>query len=160
MKVPPPPLRFFHPARLVATGCGIGLAPVAPGTWGSLAALVPGAALHYWLGPLWLAVAAMIVLALGAIATDRLLASGAEHDPPYVVVDEIGGQWLALVPAFPDPLSIGLAFLLFRLFDVWKPGPIGWVDRNLAGGIGAMLDDALAGVTAALALFVVLWLLP
>jgi len=152
-----PPLHFLHPARLVATGCGIGLVRVAPGTWGSLAALVPGAAIHYWLGPLWLAVAALVVLAAGAVATDKLLASGAPHDPPYVVVDEIGGQWLALVPATPDPLSIALAFVLFRLFDITKPGPIGWIDRNLVGGVGAMLDDALAGVASALGLAAVLW---
>ncbi|BBK31948.1 phosphatidylglycerophosphatase A [Stella humosa] len=155
-----PPLYFFHPARLVATGFGVGLAPTAPGTWGSLAALVPGVAMLHWLGPLWLAVAALVVFALGAMATDKLLANGAAHDPGYIVVDEIGGQWLALVPAAVDPLSVGLAFILFRLFDVWKPGPIGWIDRNLAGGIGAMLDDAAAGLAAALALVVVLWWLP
>lgn len=155
-----PPLPFFHPATLVATGCGVGLAGRAPGTFGSAAALVPGVALHWWLGPLWLAVAAMVVLAAGAVATDRLLAKGAQHDPPYVVVDEIGGQWLALIPAYPDPLSVGLAFLLFRLFDIAKPGPIGWIDRNLVGGVGAMLDDALAGLAAALTLGLVLWWLP
>lgn len=152
-----PPLRFFHPARLVATGFGIGQLPRAPGTWASLLALVPGVALHDQVGPLWLAVAALLVLAAGAIATDRLLAAGAPHDPPYVVADEIGGQWLALVPALPDPLSIALAFILFRLFDIWKPGPIGWIDRNLGGGIGAMLDDAAAGLAAAITLFLVLW---
>ncbi|WP_374448698.1 phosphatidylglycerophosphatase A [Stella sp.] len=155
-----PPVGFFHPAHLVATGFGVGRIPWAPGTWGSAAALAPGVALHWWLGPLWLAVAALLVLAAGAFATERLLARGATHDPPYVVVDEIGGQWLALVPAVPDPLSVGLAFVFFRLFDVAKPGPIGWVDRNLVGSIGAMLDDGLAGVAAALALAAVLWWLP
>lgn len=157
---PRPPLGFFHPATLVATGCGVGLARRGPGTIASAVALVPGVALHWWLGPLWLAVAALLVLTLGAIATDRLLARGAPHDPPYVVVDEIGGQWLALVPAVPDPISVILAFALFRLFDIAKPGPIGWIDRNLAGGIGAMLDDALAGLVAAVTLGLVLWWLP
>jgi phosphatidylglycerophosphatase A len=154
-----PPLSFFHPARMIATGFGAGQLPRAPGTWASLLALAPGAALHYLLGPLWLAVAALVVLTAGAVATDRLLAAGAPHDPPYVVVDEIGGQWLALAPAFPDLQSTALAFILFRLFDVWKPGPIGWIDRNLGGGIGAMLDDAAAGLAAAATLFVVLWCL-
>lgn len=155
-----PPLGFFHPATLVATGCGVGLARRAPGTLASAAALIPGAALHWWIGPLWLAVAALVVMTVGAIATDRLLARGAPQDPPYVVIDEIGGQWLALVPAVPDPLSVVLAFALFRFFDIAKPGPIGWVDRHLGGGIGAMLDDALAGLVAAVTLGLVLWWLP
>lgn len=154
-----PPLSFFHPARMIATGFGAGQIPRAPGTWASLLALVPGALLHHYLGPLWLSVAAMLVLAAGAVATDRLLAAGAPQDPPYVVIDEVGGQWLALAPAFPDVQSTILAFILFRLFDVWKPGPIGWLDRNLGGGIGAMLDDAAAGLAAAATLAAVLWFL-
>ncbi|MCC7272780.1 MAG: phosphatidylglycerophosphatase A [Alphaproteobacteria bacterium] len=147
---------LHHPATLVATCGGIGLLPRAPGTWGSLAALPVGVALLLVGGPVALAAAALVVLVAGAVATDRLLAAGADEDPSYVVADEVGGQWLALLPATFDLATCTAAFLLFRAFDIAKPWPIGWIDRRCGGGTGAMLDDAVAGLAAALVLFGVL----
>ncbi|MGE0713994.1 MAG: phosphatidylglycerophosphatase A [Alphaproteobacteria bacterium] len=154
-----PPLPLRHPAVLVATGFGVGFAPRAPGTWGSLAALPFGWALLHAGGPWLLAAAAAVILMVGAVATDMLLARGAADDPGYVVADEIGGQWLALLPAAPDLETVAAAFVLFRLFDIVKPWPIGWLDRRISGGVGAMLDDTVAGFAAAAVLMGVLWFL-
>jgi len=145
-------------ARHVSTLLGIGYLKPAPGTWGSAAA-VPLAWLIHWAGgfPL-LALASVAVFGLGTLAIGRL--DGAK-DPAEVVIDEVAGQWVALLPlsaglwmagslpyVFPWPGWLG-AFLLFRLFDIWKPGPVGWADRK-EGPVWVMLDDVLAGIAAAL----------
>jgi len=138
----------------------VGLIPVAPGTFGSLAALPVGYALHVLGGFPLLAIATILLTPLGIWATEKLTAGQDEKDPSEVVVDEVVGQWLALWPLsfglwhagadstlFPWPGWVG-AFLLFRLFDIWKPGPIGWADR-LHSPLGTMLDDVFAGLFAA-----------
>lgn len=129
--------------RLVASMGGIGHLRPAPGSWGS--ALVLPAAL---LGPEGcLALAALLSL-LGWWALERLPA--AKADPGWVVVDEGAGQCLALaaLPAAAGAPGLILAFLLFRLFDITKPGPVGWADRQ-KGSMGVMLDDLIAGAMAA-----------
>lgn len=142
-----PPL--WHPATLIATWFGVGLLPRAPGTWGSLAALPFALALHWWGGWVALAVGALAALALGVWAIGVYLRGADETDPGRVVVDEVFGQFLALMPAALDPLHYAAAFALFRLFDTWKPWPAGWIDRHLHGPTGAMLDDGVAGLYAA-----------
>ncbi len=145
-----PALPFFHPASLIATWFGCGLIRPAPGTWGSLAAL-PFAAGLVWLGGPWLLAAAAGLLFLAGIWAGGRYADALElGDPGPVVVDEVAGQWLALVPL---PLELGwyaLAFVLFRLLDIAKPWPIGWLDRSLKGGLGIMADDMAAGLLAGL----------
>lgn len=151
----------MRPSRLVATVGGIGMLRPAPGTWGSAAALPLGWLLHGLGGFPLLALATLAVAALGwwaATAEER--ATGA-HDGSEIVIDEVAGQWIALWPLslglshagvdpwlFPWPGWVG-AFLAFRLFDIWKPGPIGWADRQ-PGATGVMLDDLIAGFAAAL----------
>lgn len=128
---------------LVASLGGIGRLRPAPGSWGS-AVVLPVALL----GPEYsLALAALLTL-LGFWALARL--SCCHLDPSWVVIDEGAGQSLALaaLPAAAGPLGIGLAFLLFRLFDITKPGPVGWADRR-KGRAGVMLDDLIAGALAA-----------
>jgi phosphatidylglycerophosphatase A len=78
------------------------------------------------------------------------------EDPAEIVIDEVAGQWLVLVAAPPSPLAYSLAFLLFRIFDIWKPWPVRWAERRVKGGLGIMLDDILAAVYAALLLLVLL----
>ena len=73
-----------------------------------------------------------------------------------VVIDEIAGQWLVLLPAPLDPLAYASAFVLFRAFDIWKPWPVRWADRRVRGGLGIMLDDLLAAVYAILGLLALL----
>ena len=147
------PLPFFHPASLLATWFGSGLAPFASGTWGSLAALPFGVGIYWLGGAVWLTVAAVLCFAIGVWASERYAAALGQGDPSAVVIDEVAGQWLALVPAALDPILIGVSFFFFRLFDVLKPWPAGWCDKRLKGGMGIMLDDIFAGIYAGLVVF-------
>ncbi|SFW58041.1 phosphatidylglycerophosphatase A family protein [Luteibacter sp. UNCMF366Tsu5.1] len=144
------------PAGWLACGFGSGLTPKAQGTFGSLAALLPWCLLRDLSVPAWLGVI-VLSFAIGVWACDvagRILGVA---DHRSLVWDEFVGQWIALLPALLAPWWAVLAgFVLFRLFDVWKPWPIGWFDRRVKGGFGVMLDDAIAGLFAAIVLFLVL----
>ncbi len=136
-------------ARLVASGLGCGFAPRAPGTVGSLAALVVGAALL--LGPAWvLPVAALVACVAGVWA---IRAAGAAGDPGWVVIDEVAGMWITLL-GVRQVSAVGLvaAFVVFRVLDITKLGPIGWADRR-HGAMWVLADDIIAGVIGA----VLLW---
>ncbi len=138
--------RAIAAARVVLSLCGIGHLRPAPGSWGS-AAVLPAVLL----GPLPCLGLALLLALLGYWAV-RLALPGdhAGEDPGWVVVDEGAGQLLALaaLPAGAGPVGVLLAFALFRLLDVTKPGPVGWADRR-HGASGIMLDDILAGAIAA-----------
>jgi phosphatidylglycerophosphatase A len=132
-------------ARWVATCGGLGYAPVAPGTVTSL----PVALAVWWLAPRegWLLAAVLLVTALGIWAAGREETRVGAHDPTSIVVDEAAGMLVALVGQ-PRALAPVLAlFVLFRLFDVWKPYPINRL-QDLPGGWGIVADDLLAGVYA------------
>ena len=153
-----PPLPFFHPACLLATWFGSGLLPKAPGTWGSLAAVLCAWPLLLLGGRPLLAIASLLVVLAGFWAAERYSRAAAGEDPGEVVIDEVAGQWIALLPLVTGSLSLAdyallalPAFIAFRLFDIWKPWPVGWLDRNLKGGLGIMMDDVAAGAYAALA---------
>jgi len=142
-------------AKLVATLGGVGLIRPAPGTWAS-ALVLPAA----WLGPAaCLGLSALLLLA-GLWAVHALARQGVEKDPGWVVIDEGAGQLLTLsmVPTGAPWLWVVLAFVLFRLFDILKVGPVGWADRRKGAG-WVMVDDLLAGGLAALAIVLlrVLW---
>ena len=145
------------PAMMVATVGGIGLLPVAPGTWGSLAALPLAWLLHGWAGPPAVALAVAVIFLAGWWASEALSRrGGGDHDPGYIVIDEVAGQLVVLAVIPPDPLLYAMAFVLFRLFDILKPAFIGWADRAVKGGLGVMLDDLLAGLCGALALYAIM----
>jgi phosphatidylglycerophosphatase A len=149
-------LLLREPAGWIACGIGSGLSPVAPGTAGSLAALLPWFALRELPWPLYLAVVAL-AFAIGVWACARVVAALRIDDPGFVVWDEFVGQWIALLPLLWLPFAwwwLVAGFALFRLFDVAKPWPVSWADRTIEGGLGVMLDDVLAGIYAALALTV------
>ncbi len=146
------------PSSLLATWFGAGLLPWAPGTWGSLAALPFGVALFWLSGPLGLLLAAAAVFGLGLWAAQAYEQVAAVKDPGAIVIDEVAGQWIALIPAGLNPPAVLLAFLLFRVFDVAKPWPVGWADRHLKGALGIMADDVIAGLYAAAVLYGLLWL--
>jgi len=145
------------PRILVATGFGSGYLPRAPGTWGSaLAALLawPLAASGGW--PALLAAAVLAALA-GIPAIRAYQARTGQADPGPVVVDEFAGQWLALAACPLDPVWWLAGFAAFRLFDILKPPPAGWIDRNLKTAGGVMLDDLVAGLYAVAVILVARW---
>jgi phosphatidylglycerophosphatase A len=133
----------------VACGGGSGAFPWAPGSAGSLVGLIIGLVLLKQSHILLLAGA--IVATIGGYASIRktLSAEQANADPGWIVIDEIAGQSLSML-ALPHPTILGVlaAFALFRLFDITKPGPIGWADRR-TGAAAIMADDLLAGLAAA-----------
>ncbi len=132
-------------ARFIASGCGSGYFPVAPGTAGSLVAAILGAML-FAQSP-WLLAGAALAITAGGVWAVR--ASEAKGDPGWIVIDEFAGQWIALL-GLASLSAVGLlaAFALFRLFDIWKPGPVGWADRWHTPA-GVMADDVIAGAMAA-----------
>jgi phosphatidylglycerophosphatase A len=142
-------------ARFIAAGFGTGYAPIAAGTIASAAAVVTGAGLLL-LSPWTLVLAALLATVGGYLAVKR---AGIEGDPGWVVIDEFAGQWITLL-ALSRPTMPGLiaSFVLFRVFDITKLGPIGWADRQ-HGAFGIMADDVIAGIIAAilLSLAQVLW---
>lgn len=149
MSASPPPipsLSPWHPAAMIATWGGIGRLPKAPGTWGSLAALPFAWVLCRWGGAMAVLIAAILCAVIGWWAAARYVRNSGLGDPQEIVVDEVAGQWLVLAALPADPLCYGLGFLLFRLLDITKPGPIGWADRAIGGGLGVMADDILAGL--------------
>ena len=157
---PIPPLPFWHPASLLATWFGSGLLPKAPGTWGSLAALPCAIVIAALAGPWGLLAAVLAVTVAGLWAADVYATRSGADDPPRVVIDEVAGQWLALVPVALDLRLYAVAFLAFRFFDIVKVWPAGWLDRNLKGGWGIMLDDLAAGIYAGALVFGVSLLWP
>jgi phosphatidylglycerophosphatase A len=146
----------FHPASVLATWFGAGLLPFMPGTWGSLAAL-PFAWIIAWLfGARTLLLAAAALFVIGWWAAAQVTRASGVEDAGSIVVDEVVGQWLALVVTPPDLIAYALGFVLFRVFDIAKPWPARWADDNLGGGFGAMADDVVAGFYAATALLLFL----
>ena len=144
------------PAGWLACGFGSGLAPVAQGTFGSLAAILPWLLLRQLSLPLNLLIIA-IGFVIGVWACDVAGRKLGVDDHRSLVWDEFVGQWIALLPALLAPWwAIVIGFALFRLFDVWKPWPIGYLDRHLKGGLGVMMDDVIAGLFAAIVLKLVL----
>ncbi|MEO5596669.1 MAG: phosphatidylglycerophosphatase A [Lysobacteraceae bacterium] len=142
---PASPSRLLrHPAGWIATGFGSGFSPRAPGTVGTLVALLPWLWLRTLPLPYYMA-ALVVAFAIGIWASNWVIRQSGVQDPQIVVWDEFVGVWIALIAAptgWPWVLS---AFALFRLFDIWKPWPVRWADRRVHGGLGVMLDDAIAG---------------
>jgi phosphatidylglycerophosphatase A len=141
---------------ILAAGLGAGFTPVAPGTVGSLEGVALFLALQtVHLPPgslfLWLVIINLILFVVGVWASNRACRVTGLKDPQVVVIDEVSGQLIALIPAAFVPASwasVIIGFALFRLFDILKPFPIRRLER-LPGGIGVMADDALAGIYAA-----------
>ncbi len=132
----------------LAFGFGSGLLPIAPGTWGSALAILLYAQLPQ-LPLVWL-IAGLVLLALLGVWICGLSARRlGVHDHGGIVYDEFVGMWLVLLVTPWQPAWVLAAFLLFRLFDVWKPWPIRELDHSVPGGLGIMLDDVVAAVYAA-----------
>jgi phosphatidylglycerophosphatase A len=150
-RLPPGVLR--DPVQLLALGFGSGLAPIAPGTFGSLVGLLIG------LGVLQLGFAvACVATVVASVAGFWICGESARrlgvHDHPAIVWDEIAGMMITLLAAPATWWGPLLGFALFRLFDIWKPWPIREIDHGMRGGAGIMLDDVLAGILSAGVLWV------
>lgn len=138
-------------SRWVASVFGVGYFPVAPGTAGSVVGLLTGVALM--LGPPWLLpLGAALAAVAGYLVIPRVV-TDPNADPGWVVIDEVTGQWIAMLGlAGVSVVGLVAAFVGFRLLDIWKPGPVGWADRQ-SGAFGIMTDDILAGSGVALLLY-------
>lgn len=146
--------------RAFVTGVGVGYLPLAPGTWGSLAALLPVFTVH-WLFPLHETVVLGSLVALltfpAVVFSTRFSHSEGDPDPSRIVIDEILGQMLCLLFVPVSAVSLGAGFFLFRFFDIWKPFPVRNSEK-LPGGMGIVCDDLIAGVYAGLCLKILIWL--
>lgn len=153
---------------IISTGLGIGFVPKAPGTAGAFLALLIWLALYYMLPPMWLFITT-VLLVIGSLLvgvwTDNVMEKYWGEDPRAVVIDEFFGTWIAALAAVftagPSYIAISLAsigFILFRVIDITKTLGCRWIDRNIHGGWGCMLDDALAGFYALIITFVVRYL--
>jgi len=143
-----------EPVHLLALGFGAGLAPFAPGTFGSLVGLAFALALAP-LGFGWNLLAIVLAVAAGFWICGESARRLGVHDHPAIVWDEVAGMMIAMLAAPADWWGAPLAFALFRLFDIAKPWPIREIDHGMSGGAGIMLDDVLAGLFAALVLMIV-----
>ncbi len=142
-----------HPAGWIATALGAGLLPRAPGTAGSLVALLPWWFVLRELPLAWYLAVLVLGFGLGAWACGVACGRLGVHDHGALVWDEVIGMWIALIlaPASSRPGTVvymAAAFALFRLFDIWKPWPVRVADRRVHGGFGVMLDDVIAGLYA------------
>jgi|TARA_B110000967_G_C18767750_1_gene501336 phosphatidylglycerophosphatase A len=156
------------PSHFLATLFGIGLLPLAPGTWGSLAALIAYLYLVIYLSLsseiIMLLTASIVIISILVchLATRQL--SKEDKDQKSIVIDELAGLWIAFLPLTglimvrEILLYSVVAFLLFRLFDIWKPYPISLIDKKMKSGFGVVLDDVVAGIYAAISTSLFLFL--
>jgi len=142
------------PVHLLAFGFGAGLAPFAPGTFGSVVGLGVALALAP-LGMGWNLAAVVLAVVAGVWICGESARRLGVHDHPAIVWDEVAGMMITMLAAPAAWWGAPLAFVLFRAFDIAKPWPIREIDHGMPGGLGIMLDDVLAGIFAALVLMVV-----
>ncbi|MGE4314151.1 MAG: phosphatidylglycerophosphatase A [Pseudobdellovibrionaceae bacterium] len=134
------------PQILLATWFGCGCLFPGPGAWGTLGALPLGVALMLFGGPWALVLASLILFVIGVKVSRHFEHVSNRHDSSIIVIDEAAAVILALSVAPPTPFGVVTTFFLFRLFDVAKPFPIGWVDKRVPGEWGVMLDDTIAAI--------------
>jgi len=142
--------------RLFITFFGTGLAPKAPGTAGSLAALLVGVAILQVVPMQTLFMLTLAITIIGIFEINKYEALTGTHDDKSIVIDEVSGMWIALMFAigsaktmsyeYAELIAIVGSFAAFRLFDIWKPSVIGTIDRKVKGGLGVMGDDIVAGI--------------
>ena len=152
--------------KLFLTFGGAGLSPKAPGTVGTLASLPVGLLVLYYFGMESLFMLTLAITIIGIFEINKYEKHTGTHDQQHIVIDEAAGMWLALMIAistastmsypYAEAMAIIFSFASFRLFDIWKPSTIGWIDRELKGGMGVMLDDILAGIAGGLLSAVIL----
>ncbi len=145
---------WHNPVYFIGFGFGTGLISIAPGTWGTLAALplffilIKIPLVYYWL------VTGGLLL-LGIYCAQRITKELGQEDFKGIVIDEIVGFLITMGFVAPSLLTVICGFIFFRVFDIVKPYPISWIDRNITGGLGVMLDDVCAAIPAGFLLFII-----
>lgn len=149
----PPRSLWTHPVHFIACGFGSGASRYAPGTCGTLVAIPFYLFLRQLPAAAYL-VTVLVAFAIGVALCHVTAKAFGLHDHPAIVWDEIVGYWLTmwLSPMHWNSVWLIAGFALFRLFDIWKPWPIGWIDKKLKGGFGIMFDDLVAALFAWLCL--------
>jgi len=152
--------------KLFLTFGGAGLSPKAPGTMGTLASLPVGLLVLYYFGAESLFMLTLTITVIGIFEINKYETQTGLHDQQHIVIDEAAGMWLSLMIAistastidyqYAEIMAIVFSFASFRLFDIWKPSTIGWIDREVEGGLGVMMDDILAGIAGGLLSAIVL----
>ena len=145
-----------NPIHFVSLGFGSGLAPKAPGTFGTIAA-IPVYLLLSNLSIVWYLLATLLVSLLGIAACQYTSDKLNVHDHPGIVIDEIAGYLITMIAAPVNVLWIITGFILFRIFDILKPWPISWLDKKIHGGLGIMIDDIVAGIFALVCLQLIIY---
>ncbi len=146
--IPPVPREVWrNPLYFIAFGFGSGAVPFAPGTFGTLMAI------PFYLGLRCLPLTAYLIFLLGFIIftswlCDVISRSTHTHDHPGMCIDEFAGFFVTMIAAPAGWQWIAAGFVLFRVFDIWKPWPISYADKNIPGGFGMIFDDVLAGLYA------------
>ena len=147
---------WFNPIHLLALGFGSGAAPKAPGTCGTLVAVI-----IYWplsqLSPEHYLLMLLVTSVMGIYICGQTAKDLGVHDHGSIVWDEFVGFWITMFAAPVGWVWVVVGFVLFRFFDIIKPWPISWIDKNITGGFGIMLDDVIAGVMAAGVLQGIAW---
>ena len=146
--------------RLFITFFGSGLSPIAPGTAGSLLALIVGLGLLQILPMQTFFMLTLLITVVGVFEINRYEKATKTHDDKSIVIDEVSGMWITMMFAisvsknmsfnYAYEIAVILSFISFRLFDIWKPSTIGVIDKRVQGGLGVMGDDILAGVAGGL----------
>ena len=157
---------LLKPSHIFATLFGVGLLPFAPGTWGSLFGLILFFYTNIYLSInvefFYLLLLAIILSAILVCYFATKMLSDNEKDQKAIVIDELAGVWIAFIPVsgivmMQEFLTYSvLAFLLFRVFDIWKPYPIGLIDKKIKNYLGVVLDDLVAGLYAAITIWLIL----
>ena len=151
---------FSHPAFFLATGFGIGLIPFAPGTWGSLLGILIYLALHaLGMAPLWELLIILLFFFLALWACNVVLEKCDVYDHPALVIDETVAMMLLLLTIPITTVWVIVAFLTFRVLDIFKPWPISTIDAKIKTGLGVMLDDVVAVLIGGFLIFIVRLLL-
>ena len=135
------------PVVFVALGFGSGLSPWAPGTAGTVIAIPLYVLISSLHTSFYLAITALVSL-IGIWVCSYTSKKLNGHDHPAIVIDEIAGYFITMIMAPEGWLWVLIGFILFRIFDIFKPWPISWIDKKVRGGFGIMLDDIVAGIVA------------
>ncbi len=152
--------------KIFLTFGGAGLFKKAPGTMGTLASFPVGIAILYYFGMETLFMLTLAITVIGVLEINKDEKTTGIHNPEHIVIDEAAGMWLSLMIAvstantmsYPNAVILAsiLSFAAFRFFGIWKPSTIGWIDREIKGGLGVMMDDIVAGIAGGFLTVVIL----